>query len=112
MKKMRDKSILDIITEHAANERLDALLLDDEEFVGLQKKIDEAAHELEGMGLTKEQRSGVDRMVSAYTESAAYYSLAAYRQGFHDCGALLIEIVPDRACHLRKEGGECEQQSI
>ena len=109
-KQNREQSILDIITEHAANERLDALLRDDKEFIKLQGKIEEASCELDRLGLTREQRSAVDGMVSAYTASAAYYSLAAYRQGFRDCGTMFIEIVPDKICHLQKEGGESEQQ--
>jgi len=38
--------------------------------------------------MAKEERQAVDLLISAYTESAAYYSAAAYRYGFKDCAAL------------------------
>lgn len=86
------KSILDIITEHAVNERLDALLFCDPVFLALQEKIDEETAVFDSLGLSKEVRQAVDRLISAYTESAAYYSAAAYRFGFKDCAAMLSGI--------------------
>ncbi len=86
------KSIMDIITENATNERLDAILNQDKMFAGLQEKIDRTIEVFNGLNLTKEQRRAVDRMVSAHTESGAYYSAMAYRQGFKDCAELMAEI--------------------
>lgn len=86
------KSILDIITEHAVNERLDALLFCDPDFLALQEKLDEETAVFDSLGLSKEVQQAVDRLISAYTESAAYYSAAAYRLGLKDCAAMLREI--------------------
>lgn len=83
------KSILDLITEHAVNERLDAILLCDQYFSYLQEKIEKQMEVFDSLGLSKEVRQAVDRLVSAYTESAAYHSAAAYRLGLKDCAAML-----------------------
>ena len=85
----KEKSILDLITEHAVNERLDALLFCDPDFLSLQKKIDEETAVFNNLGLSKEARQEADRLISAYTESAAYHSAAAYRLGLKDCAAML-----------------------
>lgn len=92
MRIAKEKSILDIITEHAVNERLDALLLCDPDFLALQEKIDEETEVFDSLGLSKEVRQAVDRLISAYTASAAYHSAAAYRLGLTDCAAMLGEI--------------------
>ena len=92
VKEPKGKSILDIITEHAVNERLDAILLHDQDFLYLQEKIEKHMEVFDSLGLSKEARQAVDRLISAYTESAAYYSAAAYRFGLKDCAAMLCEI--------------------
>lgn len=86
------KSIMDIITEQATNERLDALLRRDKTFVELQKRLDYAIQAFDELNLTKVQSRIVDEMVSAHTESGAYYSAIAYKQGFRDCAEFLAEI--------------------
>lgn len=86
------KNIMDLITEHAVNERLDAVLFCDPVFQDLQDKIEEQMEVFDSHGLSKEARQAVDRLISAYTDSAAYYSAAAYRYGFKDCAAMLCEI--------------------
>ena len=90
------KGIMDIITEQATNERLDALLRRDKAFTELQKKLDYAIQEFDELNLTKVQRQIVDEMVSAHTESGAYYSAMAYKQGFRDCAEFLAEVFEDR----------------
>ena len=87
----KEKSILDLITEHAVNERLDALLLCDQKFLALQKEIDEQIKAFDKLDLSKKERQAVDRLICAHTESDAYYSAAAYRLGFTDCASLLSE---------------------
>ncbi len=104
-----EKSVMDIITEQATNERLDTLLMQDKAFVRLQKKIDSAARAYDRLVRTKEQRLAVDRMVSAYTESGAYYSAMAYKLGFLDCADFLAEIFLDTMgrLHGKKGCGKC-----
>ena len=51
-----DESILKLITEYAANERLDDIMLGDEEHMAIQKEVDENQERLDGMNLSKEQK--------------------------------------------------------
>ena len=92
MKEDEEKSILDIITEHAVNERLDAILFRDQKFLSLQKKMDERTEVFDKLDLSKEVQQVVDQLISTHTESSAYYSAAAYRYGFKDCVSLFCEI--------------------
>ena len=55
-----DGSILEMIAEHAANERLDDIMLGDEEHMAIQKEVDENQERLDGMNLSKEQKMAVD----------------------------------------------------
>lgn len=86
------RDIMDVITEYGMNERLDTELLGDPAFIGLQKKRDAETEAFDRLGLSREERFIVDRMVSAYTECAAYHSAAAYRYGMRDCAAILSGI--------------------
>lgn len=88
---MKEKSVLDIIAEYAVNERLDALMFRDPAFQRMEKKIGKAMEAFDRLGLSRKERRIVDRLLSANTESAAYYSTAAYRQGVRDCVSLLKE---------------------
>lgn len=92
MNGVREISILGIITEHAVNKRLDAILFRDWKFLSLQKKIDKQIEVFDKLDLSKEERLAVDRLLCTHTESGAYYSAAAYRLGFKDCASFLCEI--------------------
>lgn len=92
-----ENSIFDVITNYSVNEGIDKILLEDAEYIGIQKEIDEQMEQYESLGLTKEQRLAVDRLVSAYTASGACYGRITYRKGFHDCVTLLREIGMIRA---------------
>jgi hypothetical protein len=85
-------NIFDIIMDYSVNEGMNKILLENEEYIGIQKEIDEQTEGYEKLGLTKEQRLAVDRLVSANTASGACYGRAAYRKGFHDCVSLLQEM--------------------
>lgn len=91
LEEKKEKSVLDIITEYAVNERLDAILFRDQDFQELERKIGKEIDAFSRLGLSKKKRRTVDRLVSAHVESAAYYSGAAYRQGFKDCASLFKE---------------------
>ena len=67
-------------------------MLKDEEYIKIQKEIDEQIKRYKQKRLTKEQCLAVDRLVSAYTASGACYGRVAYRQGFHDCVSLVQEM--------------------
>lgn len=85
-------NIFDIITNYSVNEGIDKILLEDDEYIGIQKEIDERIEQYKQLGLTKEQRLAVDRLVSAHTASGACYGRITYRKGFHDCVSLLREM--------------------
>ena len=91
MEEKREKNILDIIAEHAVNERLDAILFRDPEFQRLERKSGKEMEAFSRLGLSKKERQTVDRLLSAHAEDATYYSGAAYLQGFKDCASLLRE---------------------
>jgi len=90
------RNIMDILTEQAANERLDALLMRDKEYEKLQKRIDIRTADYDRLDLTKKQRRIIDRMVSAYIESGAYHTAVSYRQGIKDGISMMVEAVSDQ----------------
>ncbi len=85
-------NIFDIITNYSVNEGINKILLGDEEYIKIQKEIDELIKQYKQLGLTKEQYLAVDRLVSAHTASGACYGRMTYRKGFHDCVTLLREM--------------------
>lgn len=87
-----DGSILEMITEHAANERLDDIMLDDEEYMAIQEEVNENEEKLDGLGLSLEQKLAVDALTVSYIAKGIRYARVAYRQGFKDCVAFLKEI--------------------
>ncbi len=56
MEEKGEKSILDIIAEHGANERLDAILFRDPEFQKLECKIGKEMGAFSRLGLSKKER--------------------------------------------------------
>ena len=60
-------NIFDIITNYSVNEGINKILLEDEEYRKIQKEIDEKIKRYKQLGLTKEQRLEVDRLISAHT---------------------------------------------
>ena len=87
-----DESILKLITEYAANERLDDIMLGDEEHMAIQKEVDENQERLDGMNLSKEQKMEVDDLTASYIALGVCHARLAYQQAFKDCAALLREI--------------------
>ena len=57
-----------------------------------QDKIEKYAKQFEELGLSKDQRLIIDRLLSANNESNYRYSELAYMQGFKDCVELLKTI--------------------
>lgn len=48
-------NIFDIIMDYSVNEGMDKILLENEEYIGIQKEIDEQIAAYKKSGLTKEQ---------------------------------------------------------
>lgn len=90
------KNVMDILTEHGTNERLDALLMQDKEYAKLRRKINEKTADYDRLDLTKKQRRIIDRMISAYIESGAYHTAVSYRQGIKDGISMMVEAVSDQ----------------
>jgi len=86
------KSIFDIMKEYSINEGLDNILLQDEEYIKIQEKIVGQGEQFDKLNLPKDQCLIVDQLLSAHMESGAVYGKMAYRQGFQDCAALLLEM--------------------
>ena len=87
-----EKNIFDVMADYSINEGMDSLLLQNEEYTKIQDKIAEQRERFDRLNLTKEQCLIIDRLLSAHTESGAVYGKMAYRQGFQDCAALLLEM--------------------
>lgn len=87
-----EKSIFDVIAGYSVNEGLDKALRQNEEYMKIQKRIDERAEQLDCQDFTSEQQRLIDRLVCAHTESGAFYGRMTYRQGFKDCISLLREM--------------------
>lgn len=86
------KNIFDIIADYSINEGMDSILLRNKEYIKVQNKINTQAKQFDELNLTKEQRLVIDRLLSAHTESGTVYGKIAYKQGFQDCAALLLEM--------------------
>ncbi len=87
-----EDSILNIITKYMTAERLEDYISDDAQYQKGQDEIARLTQQVSQLGLSKEVRLTMDRLLSANNENNARYSELAYMQGFKDCAALLKEI--------------------
>ena len=87
-----DKNIFDVLIDNAVNERLNNILLQDNEYQKIQQEIDNLIEQCNMLNLPKEQWLIVDRLVSAHTDCGSYYGRITYQQGFRDCASLLREM--------------------
>jgi len=86
------KSIFEAITDYAVNEGLNSVIRESDEYRQIQEKMDSLTNEFDALGLPKEQRLIVDRLLTSYNESGALYGKIAYECGFRDCVSLLLDI--------------------
>ena len=87
-----NENIFEVITDYAVNEGLNSGIQQNDEYKQIQKEIDDLTSKFNVLGLPKEQRLIVDRLLTSYNESGAYYGKMTYQQGFRDCATLLVEI--------------------
>ena len=87
-----EKSILEMITEYATNERLDNIILIDEKYITIQAEMDKLTEELDSLNLIQKQKNAVNDLIAANIAIGCYYTRAAYQQGFKDCVSLLREV--------------------
>lgn len=90
--RVMDGSILEMITEHAANGSLDDTMQGDEECMAIQEEADGNQEKLDGLGLSQEQKMAVDDLTASYIAKGIRCTRVAYQQGFRDCAAFLKEI--------------------
>ena len=93
-----EKDIFEIITEYSVNERMDNILLQNEEYREIQNKIEKQIEQFNELNLNSEQRLVVDRLISIHIESGALYGRMTYKQGFRDCISLLqkVDLIKNR----------------
>lgn len=86
------ESLLNELVEMFTNERLDSILLKDDEFLKLEDEMKDTIVKFDELNLDDKQKLVVDRMVSAYNASSAYYIKMSYKQAIYDCVQLLKEM--------------------
>lgn len=77
------------------NERMEALediASGDEEYQAVRKEQLEAFKNLEQMGLTEDQRTVIDDIISKVNKSGAVYGKIAFKQGLKDGAKLMSEL--------------------
>ena len=88
----KEKNLFDVITGYSVNEGLDEALQQNEEYIKIQKKIEEREEQLDRQNFSKEQRQMIDKLVCAHVESGAFYGRMAFKKGFKECIYLLREL--------------------
>ena len=87
-----NESIFEVITDYAVNEGLNSGMQQNDEYKRIHEEMDDLTSKYNALGLPKEQRLIVDRLLTSYNDSGAYYGKMTYQQGFRDCASLLVEI--------------------
>lgn len=89
---MEENEMINLLTEHATNERLDELILQNAEYNTSREKIDFIMKELEKIDSSKGMQKIIDRYDSATHEAAALYASFAYQQGLKDMFNLFMSL--------------------
>lgn len=84
--------LLDIIVKARTLKALDKAVEKNRDYQDALKQQDKAFDLLDRAGLSREQRTAVDRAVSAANDCGAIYGLVAYRLGLHDGLRLVSEL--------------------
>ena len=87
-----NKTVFDTIVEQFINERLDDIMMQDTEYVGLQDELWKEKERFDRLDLSEEQRSVVEKLISIHIKAIELYGKNAYGQGFRDCVSMLQEI--------------------
>ena len=66
-----NENVFEVITNYAVNEGLDGVIRESEEYKQIQEQIDDLTSKFDALGLPKEQRLIVDRLLTSYNESGA-----------------------------------------
>lgn len=84
---MRD--VIEIIIENLTNERLDEIVLQDEDFCTIDSQLDDALTHYEILGISKQDAKVINEIFDLYVAHSARYAALAYRQGLTDSVGLL-----------------------
>lgn len=89
------EEILRIITENLTNERLDAIIMQMEEYQQAQKEENQMAAILEKT-LSKEQYKAYNQYLTAENQRVSVYITFCYQQGMKDIVELLITLAGEQ----------------
>ena len=88
----KNDKLLEILVSTRTVKALDKAVSKIYDYKETLKKQDKAFDRLEQAGLSKEQKSIVDRAISAANDCGAVYGAVAYRLGLHDGIRLMAEL--------------------
>ena len=89
---MEKNGLLEIIAAHRTGDALDAVLAKDKDYQEALAEQQEVSDRLDGLGLTREQKSAVDQAITVNNHFGAVYGAAAYRFGMEDGIRLRMEL--------------------
>lgn len=89
---MEKNGLLEIIAAHRTGDNLDAVVRKDKDYQDALAKQKEAFNALDALGLTAEQKSVVDRVITANNHCGSVYGAVAYRCGMEDGIRLRMEM--------------------
>lgn len=84
--------MINLLTEHATNERLDELVLQNAEYNTIREKICSVMEELEKLDSSIEIQRLIDKYDTISHEAAALYASFAYKQGLKDMFNLFMSL--------------------
>lgn len=87
-----ESDILYIMTESLTSERLDSIVMQNQNYLHTIGEIERLTALVNESGFTSEQKLLIDELVSAHEASANYYNRLVYQQAYKDCISLLKEI--------------------
>lgn len=87
-----DDNLLEILVMTRTVKALDSAVRKSKDYKDTLKKQDKVLDRLDHAGLDEEQKSIVDRAISAANDCGAVYGTVAYRLGLHDGIRLTSEI--------------------
>lgn len=89
---MQEEKLLDILAEERIHNALNSALAASEDYQDTLEQQERADDEVEQLGLNKEQKKAVGRLVAAVNANGAAYGTVAYRQGLKDGVSLISEL--------------------
>ncbi len=89
---MEKSGLLKIIAAHRTGDYLDEVMRKDKDYLEALAQQEEVFDMLDALGLTAEQKSVVDRVITANNHLGAVYGEVAYRVGMEDGIRLRMEM--------------------